>query len=416
MSKLKFDSPPELTQVYLVGGAVRDQLLGLESKDRDFVVVGESVAKMLALGFKSVGDDFPVFLHPKTKEEYALARTERKTGKGYRGFEADANAAITLEDDLARRDLTINSMAMDALGNIVDPYDGQKDLVSKKLKHTTQAFSEDPVRVLRVARFHARLGPEWHIDDSTLCLIREMQSNGELDHLVAERVWKETERALMEPYPTLFFESLVNFGLFPELACMRGVTQSVEHHPEGDVFIHTMLVLQRAADLNTDLATRFAALTHDFGKPVAFAKHGKLHGHEQLGIAVIEEFCQRLKVPKKLAELAKLTSDNHTRCHKIRELTPAKLHAFMIDNMNALKQEQRFMQFLDACVCDSQGRGPTLVNKPYPQADIAKSFLASLKRVDAKQVVKDAIASGKTGKQLSEALRIAQIENIKAHQ
>jgi len=413
MSTFLFDAPRELQQVYLVGGAVRDKLMGVQSQDRDFVVVGTSPETMEGLGFQPVGDDFPVYLHPKTKEEYALARTERKTGRGYHGFAADASEAITLEDDLARRDLSINSMAMDKNGRITDPYNGQQDLANRVLKHTTEAFAEDPVRVLRVARFYARLGPKWQIHESTKRLMQDMHRNGELAHLVAERVWKETERALMEPHPQLFFETLIDFDIFPELANMRGVPQPVVHHPEGDVFIHTMLVVQRAADLNFDLATRFAALTHDFGKPAAFAKYEKLHGHEQMGIEVIEDFCQRLKIPNKLTDIAKLTSENHTRCHKIRELTPKKLHAFLVDSMNILKNEGRFLQFLDACVCDSQGRGPTMVNNAYPQADIAKSYLASLKTLDAKRVVKQAMANGCAGKQISEALRTAEIDNIR---
>jgi len=416
MSTIEFDAPEELQHVYLVGGAVRDKILGVESHDRDFVVVGESMEKMLGLGFQSVGDDFPVYLHPKTKEEYALARTERKTGNGYRGFFADASKNITLEDDLARRDLTINSMAMDKYGRIFDPYNGQEDLSKKVLKHTTEAFAEDPVRVLRVARFYARLGPQWQIHESTKLLMRDMFNKDELSHLVAERVYKETERALMEPYPHLFFETLIDFGIFPELANMRGVPQPVKHHPEGDVFVHTMLVVKRSADLNFDLTTRFAALTHDFGKPLAFEKYGNLFEHEQLGIEVIERFSQRLKIPKKLTELAKLTSANHTQCHKIRELTPAKLHNFLIENMNVVKNEARFLQFLDACLCDVQGRGPTMVNIPYPQADIAKSYLLSLKSLDAKKIVKQAIEKGSVGQQISDALRIAEIDNIRAQQ
>ena len=416
MSTMLFDAPKELQNVYLVGGAVRDKLLGVESHDRDFVVVGESTEKMQCLGFQSVGDDFPVYLHPKTKEEYALARTERKTGRGYRGFAADASENITLEDDLARRDLTINSMAMDKSGRIIDPYNGQQDLTNKVLKHTTDSFAEDPVRVLRVARFYARLGPQWHIHESTKQLMCDMYNNGELTHLVAERVYKETERALMEPYPHLFFETLIDFGLFPELANMRGVPQPVKHHPEGDVFVHTMLVVKRAADLNFDLPTRFAALTHDFGKPVAFNKYGNLYQHEQLGIEVIEAFSQRLKIPKKLTEIAMLMSENHTQCHKIRELTPEKLHTFLVDNMNAVKNEVRFSQFLNACLCDAQGRGPTMLNNPYPQVEIAKSYLRSLQGLDAKQIVKHAIAKGLVGKQISDELRIAEVDNICAHQ
>lgn len=415
MQERQFTAPKELSQVYLVGGAVRDKLLGRECQDRDFVVVGESKQKMLGLGFIPVGDDFPVFLHPASKEEYALARTERKTGKGYRGFSADARQDITIEEDLARRDLTINSMAMDASGKVIDPFNGQKDLINKTLKHTTEAFSEDPVRVLRLARFYARLGPEWKIDDSTKQLMNDMHQDGELDQLVAERVWKETERALMEPFPHLFFETLIDFGIFPELAAMRGVPQPVSHHPEGDVFVHTMLVVRRAAELKLDLATRFAALTHDFGKPPAYNKLGNLNEHEQIGIEVIERFCQRLKIPNKLTDIAKLTSENHTFCHKISQLNGKQIQAFLIDSMNALKQEKRFLQFLDACVCDAQGRGPTRVNKPYVQADIALSYLSVLKTLDTKKVVQEAINSGKSGKEISEALRVAELHVITEH-
>lgn len=415
MPNFHFDAPHALPHVFLVGGAVRDKLMGVDCHDRDFVVVGECVSKMKSLGFLAVGDDFPVFLHPSTREEYALARTERKTGKGYKGFEANAKQDVSLEDDLARRDLTVNSIAMSNTGEIVDPFNGQYDIQHKILRHTSEAFVEDPVRVLRIARFLARFGPQWTIHSSTQALMHKMHQQGELSHLVAERVWKETERALMEPFPHLFFETLVEFGLFPELANMRGVKQPIQHHPEGDVFVHTMLVVQRAADLNFDLATRFAALTHDFGKPLAFQSHGSLKGHEQLGIDIIDAFGERLRVPKKLTEIAKLMSDNHTHCHKIRELTPSELHTFFIRNMNALKQEKRFLQFLDACLCDAQGRGPSMVNKPYPQHEIATSYLACLKQLNAKKVIKDAMHLGKQGKALADALTHAQMQVIQEH-
>lgn len=413
MSKEIFAQSKELSQVYLVGGAVRDKLLRIDSSDNDFVVVGETVENMLALGYLPVGADFPVFLHPKTKDEYALARTERKVGVGYAGFVTEADTSVSLEQDLARRDLTINSIAMNSTGQLIDPYHGQQDLKQKILRHTTEAFAEDPVRVLRVARFLARFGPEWSIHPSTIALIKSMHEAGELQHLVAERVWKEMEKALMEPYPSLFFETLIEFDLFPELQAMQNVPQPKQHHPEGDVFIHTMLVLQRAADLNFDLPTRFAALTHDFGKPVAFEQQGNLHGHEALGVSVIEEFCERLRIPNKLKAIGTLMSENHTKCHKIRELKPATVHRFMIEKMNALKQPERFVQFVNACVCDSQGRGPTMVTKPYPQAEIARRYLTALQAMDSKQIIKEAISIGKSGVELGEYLRIAQIECLR---
>lgn len=402
-----------LEQVYLVGGAVRDQLLGLASHDKDYVVVGSSVQQMKSLGFMSVGKDFPVFLHPKSKQEYALARIERKVGKGYTGFSVDVGKSVSLDDDLARRDLTINAMAMDTDGNLIDPFDGQTDLKNKVLRHTTAAFKEDPVRVLRIARFLARYGQEWQIHADTLALIQEIKHSGELEHLVPERVWKETEKALGEASPHLYFETLKGLGVFPEIEAMEGVEQSPEHHPEGDVFIHTMLVLKRAADLKYDLPTRFAALTHDFGKPVSFAKHGNLHGHEAEGVAVIEAFCERWRVPNKLKDLAKLTSDNHLRSHKLFEMLPRKIHTMMIDRFNAVKQPERFLQFLQACQCDAQGRGETKVDVPYPQAELGRFLLHGLQKLDTKAIVALAIKSGKQGPDLGEAMAVAQIAEIK---
>lgn len=402
-----------LEQVYLVGGAVRDQLLGLSSHDKDYVVVGASVPQMEALGFVSVGKDFPVFLHPNTKQEYALARVERKIGKGYTGFSVDASAAVTLEEDLARRDLTINAMALDKSGKLIDPFSGQDDLNNKVLRHTTEAFKEDPVRVLRIARFLARYGSDWTIHPATLELISEIKSAGELEHLVPERVWKETEKALGEKSPQLYFETLTGLGLFPEIEAMQNIPQPADHHPEGDVFVHTMLVLKRAADLNFDLPTRFAALTHDFGKPVSFLKNQTLHGHEAAGVPIIEAFCDKWRVPNKLKSLASLTSDNHLRCHRVFELQPRTIYKMMIEHFNAVKQPERFLQFVQACQCDAQGRGETKVNSPYPQAALCRFLLSGLQALDTKAVVKKAIESGKSGPSLGDAVRVAQIDEIR---
>ena len=396
-----------------MGGAVRDSLLGHESKDKDYVVVGATTQTMTSLGFQSVGSDFPVFLHPETKDEYALARTERKNGKGYTGFAVDASTSVTLDEDLARRDLTINSMALDVNGLVIDPFNGQADLKNKVLRHTTEAFSEDPVRVLRVARFLARYGEEWTIHPDTYALMKQLRDHGELTHLVSERVWKETEKALGEKYPQLFFGALNGLGIFPEIEAMVGVPQPENHHPEGDVYTHTMLVVKRSADLNFDAETRFAALTHDFGKAYCHQERGNLIGHEQAGIAVIEEFCERLKVPNRFKALAILTSDNHTRCHKLFELTPKKLHKLIIENMNALEHPKRFQQFLQACLCDAQGRGETFVNRAYPQLLLAQSLLNALTQMDKKAVVKLAISQGKRGPDIGGAVREAEIKSLR---
>ncbi|MDN3473849.1 multifunctional CCA addition/repair protein [Pseudoalteromonas sp. APC 3355] len=403
-----------LKQVYLVGGAVRDKLLNIKSKDNDYVVIGETPKTMESLGFVPIGSDFPVYLHPKTKEEYALGRTERKSGKGYTGFVVDASPTVTLEEDLARRDLTINSMALDEHGNIIDPFNGQTDLQNKTLRHTTEAFVEDPVRVLRIARFLARYGSDWRIHPSTYALMRELKNKGELNHLVPERVWLETEKALGEKHPELYFEALQGLGVFPELERMVNVQQPANHHPEGDVFVHTMLVLRRAADLNFNLEARFAALTHDFGKALSFKKYGNLRGHEREGVAVIEKFCERLKVPNRFRDVGVLTSDNHTLCHTIDQLRPQTIHKLIVTNLNALVHPERFIAFTQACQCDAQGRGETLVDKPYPQATKLRAIHTELQKMDKKQVVQDALKNGKKGPEIGEEVKLAEINCIKA--
>ena len=403
-----------LKQVYLVGGAVRDKLLNIKSKDNDYVVIGETPKTMESLGFVPIGSDFPVYLHPKTKEEYALGRTERKSGKGYTGFVVDASPTVTLEEDLARRDLTINSMALDEHGNIIDPFNGQTDLQNKTLRHTTEAFVEDPVRVLRIARFLARYGSDWRIHPSTYALMRELKNKGELNHLVPERVWLETEKALGEKHPELYFEALQGLGIFPELERMVNVPQPANHHPEGDVFVHTMLVLRRAADLNFNLEARFAALTHDFGKALSFKKYGNLRGHEREGVVVIEAFCERLKVPNRFRDIGVLTSDNHTLCHTVDQLRPQTIHKLIVTNLNALVYPERFIAFTQACQCDAQGRGETLVDKPYPQAAKLRAIHTELQKMDKKQVVQDALKNGKKGPEIGEEVKLAEINCIKA--
>ncbi|MBQ4832015.1 multifunctional CCA addition/repair protein [Pseudoalteromonas sp. MMG010] len=402
-----------LKQVYLVGGAVRDLLLNIESKDNDYVVIGETPETMQSLGFLPIGSDFPVFLHPKTKEEYALGRTERKSGKGYTGFVVDASPKVTLEEDLARRDLTINSMALDDENNIIDPFNGQVDLKNKILRHTTNAFVEDPVRVLRIARFLARYGDEWQIHPTTYKLMYDLKDQGELDHLVPERVWLETEKALNEKHPELFFKALHGLGIFPEIEQMENIPQPVKHHPEGDVFVHTMLVLKRAAELNFNIETRFAALTHDFGKPISFKKQGNLRGHEREGVTVVKQFCKRLKVPNRLRDIAILTSDNHTLCHTVDQLRAQTIHKLIVTNMNALVHPERFIAFLHACQCDAQGRGDLHKDKPYPQAAKLMAIFTELQKMDKKTIVKTALEKGKKGPEISEYMKLEEINCIK---
>lgn len=403
-----------LKQVYLVGGAVRDKLLNIQSKDNDYVVIGETPEVMEALGFLPIGSDFPVYLHPHTKEEYALGRTERKSGKGYTGFVVDASPNVTLEEDLARRDLTINSMALDENGTVIDPFNGQDDLKNKVLRHTTHAFVEDPVRVLRIARFLARYGSDWSIHPSTNALMQELKNKGELEHLVPERVWLETEKALGEKHPELYFQALDGLGIFPEIEQMKNTPQPENHHPEGDVFVHTMLVLRRAADLGFNLETRFAALTHDFGKALSYKKRGNLRGHEREGVAVVEAFCERLKVPNRFRDIGVLTSDNHTLCHTLEQLRPQTIHKLIVTNLNALVHPERFIAFTQACQCDAQGRGETLVDKPYPQAAKLRAIHNELQKMDKKQIVQDALKSGKKGPEIGETVKQAEIDCIKA--
>jgi len=348
--------------IYLVGGAVRDRLLELPVKDRDYVVVGATEQQMLELGYQRVGKDFPVFLHPQTKEEYALARTERKSGHGYTGFTFDAEPGVTLEQDLLRRDLTINAMAMDADGVLIDPYGGEQDLHKRVLRHVSAAFREDPVRVLRVARFAARFAEMgFEISTGTKVLMRAMVEQGEADYLVPERVWQETVRALAGSSPQRFFEVLRECGalevLFPEIATLFGVPQPGLHHPEIDTGVHTMLALQQAARLSENPRVRFATLLHDLGKgrtsPTLWPRH---HGHEARGGAPVNALCQRLKVPSDYCELARLVTQYHGHFRRVTDELSASTIVATLEAVDAFRRPQRFELFLLACEADMRGR------------------------------------------------------------
>jgi len=392
-------------KVYLVGGAVRDALLGLAVKEKDYVVVGGSAEELTRAGYKPVGRDFPVFLHPETLAEHALARRERKTGPGYRGFVTEFSPDITLEEDLLRRDLTINAIAQDANGSLVDPYGGQADLKARVLRHVSPAFSEDPVRILRLARFAARFASlGFTVHESTRELMRQMVKAGEADALVSERVWQETERALMEPRPEVFFEVLRDCGalavVFPEVDRLFGVPQPPQWHPEVDTGLHVMLCLQRAALLDAPLPVRFAVLTHDLGKgttpPEQWPKHIM---HESRGLPLIDALCSRLKVPTALRELAHMTSRQHTNVHRALQLrTDTMLR--LLEDCDAFRRPERFGHMLLACQCDAQGR-TGLENKPYPQRD----YLEAARAVASVVQLTEEDRTGKTGPAIAEMLR-----------
>jgi tRNA nucleotidyltransferase (CCA-adding enzyme) len=402
--------------IYLVGGAVRDDLLGLPVKERDWVVVGATPGDLLARDFRPVGKDFPVFLHPQTREEYALARTERKTAPGYRGFHVHAEPTVTLEDDLRRRDLTINAMARDADGRLIDPYQGRRDLEGRWLRHVSPAFAEDPVRILRLARFSARYAPlGFRVAPETLALMRAMVASGEVDSLVPERVWAETVRALGEARPEQFVATLRDCGalerVFPEIDRLFGVPQPAAHHPEIDTGVHTLMALAQAVRLNADPVTRFAVLVHDLGKGETPPEEWPRHvGHEQRGAERIRALCQRLRVPNMFRELGVLTARYHTYCHRARELRPKTLLK-TLQGLDALRKPQRFAQFLLACEADARGR-LGLEDRPYPQA----ALLATVHRAAARVEARPLVAQGLTGLALADALqreRLAAIDEAR---
>jgi tRNA nucleotidyltransferase (CCA-adding enzyme) len=396
-------------EIYLVGGAVRDKQLGLAVQDRDWVVVGATPEAMTARGFKMVGADFPVFLHPETKEEYALARTERKSGRGYKGFTVYAGADVTLEQDLARRDLTINAMAEDSTGRLIDPFNGAADLKRGILRHVSPAFAEDPLRVLRVARFAARFG--YPVASETMALMQTIVAAGEMETLVAERVWVEIERALGEPQPVRFFELLRECGalprLLPEVDALFGVPQPPVHHPEIDTGVHTFMVLAQAARLSTDARVRFAALTHDLGKATTPASDWpKHHGHEQRSVALVRALCARLRVPNEFRDLAELVARFHTHCHRAAELRDITLLE-TLEALDAFRRPERVEAFVLACEADARGR-TGYEDRPYPQADIFRRALAAARAVDTA-----ALAAGRSGPEIGAAIHAARIDAVR---
>ncbi len=401
----------KVMQTYIVGGAVRDELLGYPIKDKDYVVVGSTPEQMVAAGFRPVGKDFPVFLHPKTQAEYALARTERKTAKGYKGFVVHASPEITLEQDLGRRDLTVNAIAKNEAGELVDPFHGLDDIKSKTLRHVSDAFVEDPVRILRIARFSARLA-DFMIAPETLSLMQQMVAAGEVDALVAERVWQELAKGLMEKKPARMFEVLRACGalkrIIPELDRLWGVPQPPQYHPEVDTGVHVMLVLDYAAQQAFSLPVRFAALMHDLGKGTTPKEILPRHiGHEERGAHLVKDVCKRLRVPNDCKELAVMVAKFHGKLYQSLEMRPSTLLEFLVQ-LDAIRQPERFNEFLLACEADSRGR-TGFENCPAPAADLMRKVLDAALSIDA-----GAIASKQSGvEKIKLAIFEARVEAIK---
>jgi tRNA nucleotidyltransferase (CCA-adding enzyme) len=414
-------------QIYMVGGAVRDTLLGLPVQDHDWVVVGATPGELIARGFLPVGKDFPVFLHPKTREEYALARTERNTAPGYRGFVVHAEPDVTLEQDLARRDLTINSIAAPARNHwtatgfepdfqaLVDPYGGQRDLEHKVLRHVTEAFREDPVRILRLARFAARF-PDFSVAPETLSMMRDMVAHGEADALVPERVWQELARGLMEVKPSRMLEVLRDCGalqkLLPEVARLWGVPQRADYHPEVDTGIHLMMVLDMAARLGAPLPVRFACLCHDLGKGTTPADVLPRHlGHEERSARLLKGVCQRLRVPVDCREIADVVAREHGNIHRSSEFgAPAVVR--LLERCDAFRKPQRFADTLLACECDARGR-LGLEQSPYPQRTRLLAALAAAQAVATDEVAAEALAAGQSGPRIGEWIHQARVDAVK---
>lgn len=399
-------------ECYIVGGAVRDQLLGRPMGDRDWVVVHATPEEMLARGFRQVGADFPVFLHPETSEEYALARTERKRGRGYHGFTVHASPDVTLEEDLARRDLTINAMAMDSAGRVLDPFGGRDDLEARRLRHVGPAFVEDPLRVLRVARFAAQLADYgFEVAEETEVLLRQMSSSGELADLTPERVWAETVKALASDKPSRYFAVLRQVGalaeIFPEVEALFGVPQPEEHHPEIDTGIHTLQALDAAAELSDSIAVRFAAVCHDLGKALTpvdeWPRH---HGHERRGIEPVRALCERLRTPKAVRELAITVTAQHGRIHRALEMRNATL-VDLLENLDALRRPDRFEDILTVCHADLRGKSGQ-ETADYPEGDWLRQVRATITEVSPQPLIE----RGLQGKAIGEALREERIRAV----
>ncbi|QMV62768.1 multifunctional CCA addition/repair protein [Pseudomonas berkeleyensis] len=402
-------------QIYKVGGAVRDRLLGRPVSEVDWVVVGASAEQMLELGYRPVGADFPVFLHPQTGEEYALARTERKSGRGYGGFTFHASPDVTLEEDLIRRDLTVNAMAEDEQGKLIDPYDGQHDLQARILRHVSPAFAEDPLRVLRVARFAARYAPlGFSIAPETLALMHQLAESGELGHLTAERSWKEISRALMEPRPDVFIQALRDCGalaaLLPEVDDLFGVPQPPAHHPEIDTGVHVLSVLRQCAEHQQPLSVRWACLLHDVGKGLTPEADWPHHiAHEHKGLKLIQAINDRCKAPRDCAELALLVGEFHTHGHRAFELRPSTLLE-LLQRFDVFRRPQRFAEFVTACEMDARGR-KGLEQREYPQA----AYLLGAAEIARQVAVKPLLEKGFKGAELGEALNRERLKALKAY-
>lgn len=398
---------------YLVGGAVRDELLGRRTDEQDWVVVGSTAEEMIALGFRQVGKGFPVFLHPDTGDEHALARTERKTRPGYHGFELCADPGITIQEDLRRRDLTINAIAREPSGELIDPYGGQRDIGLKLLRHVSPAFVEDPVRVLRVARFAARyhsLG--FRVADETLALMRAMVDSGEVDHLVPERVWAELARALGESAPWRFIEVLRDCGalkrVFPELDALFGVPQPERYHPEIDCGVHLLMTLEQAVKLGGRSRVCFAVMLHDLGKATTPAEKLPRHiGHEVRSVELIRAFCQRLRVPNACRDLAVLVARYHSHCHRALELRPRTLLK-LLEGIGSIRNLERLQEFLLACEADARGR-KGLEHRPYPQA----ALIREANRVAAAVETGPLVEQGIKGAAMGEAIRLERLARIR---
>ncbi len=404
-------------KTYLVGGAVRDELLGLPVRERDWVVVGARPEDLTALGYKPVGKDFPVFLHPQTKEEYALARTERKTGPGYRGFETRFSPDVTLEQDLERRDLTVNAIAKDGeTGALIDPFAGKCDLEARVLRHVSGAFVEDPVRVLRVARFASRFASlGFSVAPETIAMMKEIAARGELQALVPERVWQETQRALEQSAPWVFFEVLRDADalpiVFPEVAALFGVPQPERWHPEIDSGVHTMMVLQQATRLSDDPIVRFAALTHDLGKGTTPPDEWPRHiAHEQRSVKLIEALCQRLRIPNTYRDIAVLVGRYHLLSHQVTELRASTLLE-LLENLDAFRRPARLEQFAVACEADARGR-KGLEDRDYPQS----AMLRRAREVTASVTLSEEERAGLDGLAIQKRMRQARIAALEKMQ